>query len=57
MNATKCDRCGQYYDGDIPKIIYKENSFQSPHCYDICPECLEAFLRFIHALEGGENDT
>lgn len=59
MNATKCDRCGQYFDGSIAKIKYTEDElFGVPHGYDICHTCLAAFKKFMGIpVAGAENDT
>lgn len=52
MNATKCDRCQKYYDNEIGMIAYKNvNSQDSYQRLDICPECLEAFKKFIRSGE------
>ena len=56
MKATRCDRCKEYFNEEIPMIIYKYNVPADPYEYqmDICKGCLEDFKNFIKA--GKVND-
>lgn len=54
MEATKCDRCGKYVDGDNnPKIMgwEKETDAWSKGTakikMDLCPKCFEALEEFL----------
>ena len=67
--ARKCDRCGRFYDekyvegfekkiklDDLPvqgiKIIFNPGEYGK--YYDLCPECIIDFLKFMNINEKGE---
>lgn len=59
--ARKCDRCGKFYDhypiGDVPGVYnavrrYRKCSETTQQSFetnikDLCPECMEAFDKFM----------
>lgn len=48
MHATKCDRCKKYFEEEIPRIGYMRTKDAGYYQQlDICPECLEEFLKFM----------
>lgn len=60
MNAKKCDRCGNFY---IPKyLMYQKTNpgkryvfdsiYTGSNSIDLCPECLNWFIKWLAA---GEN--
>ena len=51
--ATKCDRCGQYFDGiddqnnafAFMKYDHTKNTYHvkgSEECFDLCPKCIKS---------------
>lgn len=58
MKATRCDRCKQYFDGEIGRITYQKGSDQEYYnVLDICPDCMEAFFSFIRKQQPEEMDA
>ena len=62
MKAMKCDRCGKYYDISLfdyyrhDKVASYKNDDPKvgKDVYDLCPECMDEFRRFMDAKLVGE---
>ena len=58
--ARKCDRCGNFYNPYISRTIkgdfnalklincYLTNDFYSNRIYDLCPDCLDSFIKWLN---------
>lgn len=48
--AYKCDRCGAYYDTDIPvnelSIVYRYG-YTTDHKYNLCEKCGNELVKFF----------
>lgn len=57
-SASKCDRCGKYYDAielNSSKVNFLLYGALLPKGYekDLCPECTDKFMEF---MKGDESD-
>nr|DAN18126.1 MAG TPA: Peroxide operon regulator stress regulator, DNA binding.75A [Caudoviricetes sp.] len=65
MQAKKCDRCGKLYElyntesngkkcnGFLLLNIDADQKYYAQNMYDMCPECMEALMKWLYAIKNG----